>query len=365
MDPATLFSSVEKWLSPPEIVERWSQAADTDPGAAIFARFLKHMGVEWSCNAPDFAHVPRTGPVVVVANHPFGLAEGPVLGSLFTQIRPDVKFLANSRLSGLPGLEPFFIPVDPFGNAAQSNGRALRRSIEWLRQGGLLVTFPSGEVASLQLPQLQIAEPLWNENIARIIRMTAARTVPVFFEGSNGPGFHIAGLIHPRLRTALLPRELLNKRGHTLRVAIGRPVAVGALERLGTDRQAMNYLHQRTVLLRSRTKKPSPFVWAPPKARIAGPVDPLALRREAEALPPEAILLESATIASRSPAPRKSPTPSAKSAASAKPRSAPPGKAPAARSIWTASIPTTGTSGSRIAKPRKSPEPTGLWAQTL
>jgi len=294
MVPTAVRSTVENWLSPPEITRRWSQAAHTAPGAAIFARFLEHMGVEWSCDATDFAHIPCTGPVVVVANHPFGLAEGPVLGSLLTEIRPDVKFLANSRLTGLPGLEPFFIPVNPFGKAAQSNGRALRRSIEWLRQGGLLVTFPSGEVASLQLPQLQIAEPRWNENIARIIRMTGARAVPIFFEGFNGPGFHIAGLIHPSLRTALLPRELLNKRGHTLRVAIGRPIAADTLQHLGTDREAMNYLHQRTVLLRSRTKKPASFVWAPPRARVAGPVDPQALRREAESLPPESILLESA-----------------------------------------------------------------------
>ena len=303
MDPAThvqtmfvqrmLRSSVENWLNPREITDRWAHAAHTAPGTALFGRFLEEMGVEWSCPAPDLARIPRTGPVVVVANHPFGLAEGPVLGALLTQIRPDVKFLANSLLAGLPGLDPCLIPVNPFGNAAQSNGRALRHSIEWLRRGGLLVTFPSGEVASLQLPQWQIAEPQWNQNIARIIRITGARAVPIFFHGANGAGFHIAGLIDPRLRTALLPRELLNKRGQTIHVAIGRPVSTEMLLRMKTDREAMDYLHQRTVLLRARSKKPVRFAWAPMQARIAGPVEPHALRREAEALPPGAILLES------------------------------------------------------------------------
>ncbi len=186
------------------------------------------------------------------------------------------------------------------------------------------------------------------------------------FEGYNGPGFHIAGLIHPSLRTALLPRELLNKRGHTLRVAIGRPVSTDTLDRLGTDHDAMNYLHQRTVLLRSRTKKPASFVWAPP------PESPGCRSRRSPSPPaakPKPCLQNQSCsnpeiIASPSRLPSKFPTPSAKSAASARSRSATPVKAPAVRSISIVSIPTTRTSGSHIAIPGRSPEHTGSSGRT-
>jgi putative hemolysin len=294
-------------------LEKWSRAKTAEPvpnGNGVFARFLKELDVRWSCSPEDIARIPRSGPVMVVANHPFGLAEGMTLGALLAQVRPDVKFLANSLLASVPGTDDYLIPVDPFGGAAKANWRGLRRSIDWLRRGGLLVTFPAGEVAALKLPQMQIAEPQWNDCIARLIRITHARAVPVYFHGVNSAAFHLAGLIHPRLRTALLPHELLNKRGHTIRVAIGGPVKEESLSRLATDREAMDYLQQRTHLLQSRLvpsrpvqSRPAsvepparfqigPIRIDPPWAKIAGAVDPLALREEAANLTSEHVLLE-------------------------------------------------------------------------
>ena len=149
---------------------------------------------------------------------------------------------------------------------------------------------------------MQIAEPEWKlqKCIARLIRMTQARAVPIYFHGVNSAAFQLAGLIHPKLRTALLPHELLNKKGHTIRVAIGGPVKAECLSRLATDREAMDYLRQRTHMLQSRpasVETPARFQIGPiridpPWAKIAGAVDPRALREEAANLTPEHILLE-------------------------------------------------------------------------
>lgn len=285
------------------LANKWSLAVPAGPG--LFARFLEELNLRWDCPAEAIARIPRTGPVVVVANHPFGLAEGPTLGALLLGVRPDVKFLANSMLSVLPGLDPYLIPVDPFGNDAALNRRGMRRSIEWLRRGGLLVTFPSGEVAALKLPNLQIGEPEWNERIARLIRLTGSSAVPMFFHGVNSPAFHLAGLIHPRFRTNLLPQELLNKRGHTIRVEVGGPIKAEALSQFATDREAMDYLRQRTYVLQSRGVQsrgfpssnaiaPPRFHIQPPRAKVAAAVDPSALREEASRLDPANILLETA-----------------------------------------------------------------------
>jgi putative hemolysin len=284
-------------------LEKWSRATGqmVPDGSSVFARFLEELDVRWSCSAEDMARIPRTGPVVVVANHPFGLVEGMTLGALLSQVRPDVKFLANSMLAAVPGTAQFLIPVDPFGGAAKANWRGLRRSIEWLRQGGLLVTFPAGEVAALKFPRMEIAEPEWNEAIARLIRITQARAVPVYFHGVNSAAFQLAGLIHPRFRTALLPHETLNKKGHTIRVAIGGPVKAENLSRLASDREAMDYLCQRTHLLQARStsmEQPARFQIGPlridpPRAKVAGAVDPRALREEAASLATPQVLLES------------------------------------------------------------------------
>src|SRR5262249_16629629 len=141
--PALLF---EKFLLPDELDRRWHQAADNAKGAGVFERFLGEMGIGWECPEDELARIPKQGPIVVVANHPFGLAEGALLGALLARVRPDVKVLANSLLADAPGLHDFTIAVNPFGGAAKENWRALRQSVTWLKNGGALAAFPAGEV---------------------------------------------------------------------------------------------------------------------------------------------------------------------------------------------------------------------------
>ena len=272
-------------LVPPELERTWLDAARQAGGSSVFENFLSAMHVSYDCDAAKVARIPAKGPVVVVANHPFGLIEGAIAGALVARVRPDFKILANSLLAGTPALDDFVIPVDPFGGAARANWRSLRRSLEWLEQGGVLVTFPAGEVSSLQFPALQIADPEWNENVARMIRISGAASVPVYFHGNNGAGFQMAGMIHPALRTALLPRELLNKRGRTIRVSLGRPISADRVARL-REREATDYLWQRTYALEARKPQRRFLKFEPRQAHIAGAVDPALLAAEAERIDP-------------------------------------------------------------------------------
>lgn len=256
----------------------------------MFARFLRGFDVKYDFATEDLRRIPERGPVVVVANHPFGLVEGAILGALLARVRPDFKFLANSLLAGVPELQPWLIAVDPYGGAASANWKSLRASLEWLKKGGVLVTFPAGEVSSFQLPDMQIADPKWNQNVVRLIQIGGATALPIFFHGANGPGFQIAGLIHPSLRTALLLRELVNKRGRTIRISVARPIRAA---RLKADDEATAYLRYRTHLLGARdAKKPWKSLLEPKLAPIAGAVDAEQMRAEVAALPADHKLLE-------------------------------------------------------------------------
>lgn len=285
---------LHNFLLPEELEQVWAKAASQGSGASVFARFLAGLGVECDFSEEDLRHIPPSGGVVVVANHPFGMVEGAVLGALLHRVRPDFKFLANSLLAGIPQLSEYLLAVNPFGGAAQSNWRALRQAIAWLQRGGMLVTFPAGAVSFLQFPRMEIADPAWNENISRIIQMTGSPAIPIFFHGANGAAFQIAGLIHPGLRTALLPLELLNKKGQTIRISIGRRIAPECLSQLGADRDATEYLWQRTHVLQARKTAPARIDWwiLPRRAPIAGAVDPHSLRAEAEQMTASQTLIE-------------------------------------------------------------------------
>ena len=227
------------------------------PGGSerFIERALDDLGVSCRVAEKDLAAIPARGPLVVVANHPFGAVEGIALAVLLRKVRPDVRVMANFLLGRIPELRELFICVDPFGGnqSASTNLRPLRQAMRWLADGGALAVFPAGEVAHFDLKQRQVVEPPWSTTVAGLIRRCGAPVVPVYFDGCNGPVFQVLGLVHARLRTALLPRELLNKCGSTLDVHVGTTIPARRLAGFPDDRRLIDYLRQRMLLLRHRT----------------------------------------------------------------------------------------------------------------
>ena len=220
----------------------------------VLERTLTALNVRTLISARDLALIPKQGPVVAVANHPFGLMEGAILVSVLCSVRPDVKILANHLLSQLPGSAENCIFVDPFGgqDATRANRKGLKESIAWLERGGLLAVFPAGEVAHLNLMKGGVTDPEWNRNIARIIRLTGASVLPVYFPGANSAMFQLLGFLHAKVRTALLAHEFLNKTNRSIEVRIGNPIAPAKLRTYQDDLALTRYLRHRTYLLQDR-----------------------------------------------------------------------------------------------------------------
>jgi putative hemolysin len=188
---------------------------------------LAEMKVELRVDSTDMRRIPATGPVVAIANHPFGMLDGAVLAALLTRVRPDVKVMTNYLLGDVPELAEHCIFVDPFQTreSISRNRRAIRQALAWLQRGCMLAVFPAGEVSHWQFPQGEITDPLWNDTAARLIRKTGAAALPVYFCGRNSVGFHLLGMIHPRPRAAFLIQEFLQQRGRTVEVRIGGEIA--------------------------------------------------------------------------------------------------------------------------------------------
>lgn len=289
-----------RWQELNDLYTSVNQPEDED---RIWERILRSLNVAYEVAPEDIANIPPRGPLVVVANHPYGGIEGVILAALLGSVRNDVKVMANLVLCSFPGLRKSLIPVDPFGTqaAATSNVRGLKAAIAWVRKGGALAVFPAGEVAHVDMSQLAITDPAWHEAVAVIIRRASAAAVPVFFHGSNGPLFQVLGMVHPLLRTVMLPSELLNKRNQVFKVRIGHPLSSRKLSAFPNDAEMTAYLRWRTYLLGHRkdsekapgrwaglirnARRATPSVVAQPEC---GPIE-----REIQDLPPDQILLES------------------------------------------------------------------------
>jgi len=208
--------------------------------------------IDWQILDNELVNIPKRGPTIIVANHPFGALEGVLMAYILRQYRSDVKIMANYFLQRIPEIRDIFIGVDPFGgkSAMANNLKPIREAVQWLKQGGLLLIFPAGEVSHRKWLQKEVTDPQWSPTVARLIKMTQATVTPVYFHGSNSNLFHLLGLIHPRLRTVMLFRELLNKEGANITIRIGKTISHSKLGTFDNEKDLLHYLRMRTYMLK-------------------------------------------------------------------------------------------------------------------
>ncbi len=282
----------------------YAQAAAHQDQWRFLTALLEVLQVEYDVDPEDLARIPAQGPLLVVANHPFGGLEGIILPALLGRVRQDVRLLANYLLKPVVQLRQLFIYVDPFGTreSARANLRGLRQALAWLQQGGVLGVFPAGEVSHLHLSTRTVTDPVWSPTVARLQRQTQAAVLPVYFDGHNGMLFQALGMLHPLLRTTLLPREALNKTGKTIRVKLGQVIAPEVLAALKSATAVMDYLRLRTYMLQNYFTRPAPahqFRGRPrlreyrPRKPVVAAEAPTHLAAEIQQLPATQLLIQS------------------------------------------------------------------------
>jgi putative hemolysin len=282
---------------PSEVDSGLRHARHAGKGAQFARSLLSCLDISFAWDDADSKRIPAAGPAVIVANHPYGIAEGLIMAVLLDSVRPDWKILTNAQLAGVRELGDHMVPVDPFGSAeaAVHNRVPLRRSIEWLARGGALAAFPAGEVSHLDWKQRTVADPEWKTTAARLALRAHCPVIPIYFDGANSLAFQLAGVLHSSLRTFGLAKELAKLSGKAIRVRVGSPIPSAMLLGFHDAASATQYLRSRTMLLSHR---PAAVVPAPPAfpiarrqpAAIASPEPERLLSEEVAALPAESEL---------------------------------------------------------------------------
>ena len=226
----------------------------TVKGRAFWRATLDVMGIDLLTPADQLARIPKTGPVIFVANHPHGLVDGMILADLIGRVRDDYRILTRSLLTGIDeDAASYMIPV-PFPHEPEAQKKMVemrRAAMEHLKSGGLVALFPSGIVASSDSMMGEAIEREWNVFTAKMIRTSGATVVPCFFPGSNSRAYQVANQISATLRQGLLLQEIVHAMDKPQKPVVGLSIDSAEITaRAGDPRAFMAWLRDWTLALR-------------------------------------------------------------------------------------------------------------------
>jgi putative hemolysin len=278
----------------------YAAADGTDNPFAFADAVLENLEIRVDVSTADLCRIPETGPVAVVANHPYGLLDGLLLIHLLGQRRRDLRVLANGMLNCVPELTELFFEVDPWRQREShwGNHRAARGALKWWRDGGAVLLFPAGAISGPTMQRAVVDAP-WLPQVGRMLQRADVPVVPAFIGGHNSGMFQAVSLVNASLRLALLPRELLRQRGKTVGVTLGGAVSGERLNQCCDPEDAAAYLRFRTYLLSNRgagnalAPSPSAPASAPPACQRPMTSDGARMRAEIQLLAPEQRLASS------------------------------------------------------------------------
>ena len=222
-----------------------------DAGVDVWSTALALLDLKVERSGFPLEQIPESGPLIFVCNHPFGLPDGIVGCHLAHQVRRDFRVLAIDILTQIPEVKEWVLPVDfsATREAQETNLKSRAEALQLLRDGGALVLFPAGEVATAPKVLGPAVESQWASFLGRMILKTDAGVVPLFFEGKNTWKFHLASRFSETVRLAMLVHETRRKIGKKIPVTVGEPIPHQELKRFDDRRELVQFLQSLTLNL--------------------------------------------------------------------------------------------------------------------
>ncbi|GLQ34400.1 hypothetical protein GCM10007939_06830 [Amylibacter marinus] len=248
-----MIRGIENLTGRPALIRRADgYDVDIERGGNFWQVIAQRYAIEYDFIKGSPQNIPTEGPLVVVANHPFGILDGLAMGNLLAERRDDFQIIANNVFQRASEIDRFILPIsfESTRQGAKVNLETRRIAVRNLRAGGAVAVFPGGTVSTASRPMGAARDPQWRNFTAKIISESQATVLPVYFDGSNSRLFQMASHLHQHLRVALLIREFKRSIRRPVRIAIGQPITPENLTGYAQKpAELMDYLRGETYRL--------------------------------------------------------------------------------------------------------------------
>ena len=239
--------------------------------------------------------IPKSGPIILICNHPFGGLESILLIRMLSQVRSDLKIVSTQLLQKIDPIADYFLEEDPFPKKInkRNSGVGLEKATAHIENGGILCLFPAGEVSHFDAARV-LSDPQWQYQTLKFIKLLKVPVVPVHFQGNNSRLFYLMANIHPSLKKMKLPTEILHRHKKPVKIRIGNSISVAEQDNYSDIYQYGRYLRAKTYLLSSKLEVKKFFNYSLKRQQrvelIADPVPQDKIIQELQNLGSESLL---------------------------------------------------------------------------
>jgi len=221
-------------------------------GGDFWQVMVQRYGLNLDIVSGSLDNIPCDKPLIMIANHPYGILDGLMMGYILKHTRGDFRILAHKVFRRAEDLNRVILPIsfDETKEAVKLNLETRKVALDYLNKGGAIGIFPGGTVSTAAKPFAHPMDPAWRSFTARLIAKSGAMVVPLFFDDANSSLFQYASRLHYNLRMGLLIKEFRAGVDTCVRVVIGEPIDPSEMKAREKDARAlMDYLRQSTYKL--------------------------------------------------------------------------------------------------------------------
>ena len=241
-----IIKTIERVTGKKKLENLYNQySKDNNNPQAFWSDILNVMNIRFKNRSNNEIVIPKNGPLMIIANHPFGIVDGLILCSIVSKVRNDFKIMTHETLTFLPQLEKYILPVDFSGNnktTIKNNIKTASKAKKHLESNGILIIFPSGSVSIAKSLKSEAQDDEWKSFPAKLAHQTNTDILPIYFDGKNGLLFH---LFASKMKSSTLKYSSYI---HETRKKIGKEIIIYAGNIINYDN--ISHIKDRNLLIK-------------------------------------------------------------------------------------------------------------------